>query len=264
MSARRSWPLLALASLSLVLLAGVYVYALGSARGFAFDDDALVDFLFENDHVTAYWVTKAVFESLNIVSGAAGCAAIGALVLWRRGPAAALILLLSIAGAVLAAQVLKLGLGRVDLLGGEARRSLGAAFFPSGHATAVMALALAATSPCRQLCALRSPCSEDWGRQRTPRATRSPALAHADTVAETHPRGLETIAQVIGTLVIALALGFAVAVAVLAAWSVGYSAIPLYVSRYAGFVEAALVMLGLALALPLIVLAVLARGSPAG
>lgn len=49
----------------------------------------------------------------------------------------------------------------------------------------------------------------------------------------------------------------------LAAGSIGYSAIPLYVSRHAGFVEAALVMLGLALVLPLIVLAVLARGSPA-
>lgn len=238
---------------------------------------------------------------MSVVSAAAVSAAIGALVLWRRGSAAALILLLSIAGAVLGAQVLKLGFGRFDLLGGEARRSLGAAFFPSGHATAVMALALAATfavpatlrAPVAVLGGLGSatigiaavflnghyPSDVVGGyllatasvsaalglsAMRAPRATRSPAPAHADTAAETRPRGLETIAQVIGTLVIALALGFAVAVAVLAARSIGYSAIPLYVSRYAGFVEAALVMLALALVLPLIVLAVLARGSPAG
>jgi membrane-associated phospholipid phosphatase len=52
------------------------------------------------------------------------------------------------AGALVAASALLAGelevvLGRVDLLGAEAERELGAAFYPSGHATVAMSLALA-------------------------------------------------------------------------------------------------------------------------
>jgi membrane-associated phospholipid phosphatase len=49
-----------------------------------------------------------------------------------------------ILGTILSAQGLKAGLGALDPFGSEARRALGRAFFPSGHAAAAMTVALIA------------------------------------------------------------------------------------------------------------------------
>jgi membrane-associated phospholipid phosphatase len=56
----------------------------------------------------------------------------------RTGRAVALLLV----GANVSAWVLEHALGELDPLGGEARRALGAAYYPSGHATAAMSLAI--------------------------------------------------------------------------------------------------------------------------
>lgn len=63
---------------------------------------------------------------------------------YRRSPATAWAVAAFLVACNISAWLLETGLGRLDPLGGEQQRALGAAYFPSGHVTAATSLALAA------------------------------------------------------------------------------------------------------------------------
>jgi undecaprenyl-diphosphatase len=128
------------ASPPIALLAGLYVFAVGTASGRRLDVSGLHPFA-----DSRLWLADVIEQSVNVVSAPVAALVLAAIAYRRRGLGSAVVVGLLLAGANLTAGPLKAALGAVDLLGGEDQRALGAAFFPSGHATAAMSLGLALT-----------------------------------------------------------------------------------------------------------------------
>lgn len=136
-------PIRALGAAVLVLgaLAGLYVAAVGTAAGAAFDGNGVVAL----DPVGAprvYEATRSLLETVSVVSVALFGAAVAAVALLRRRAELALGALGLIAAANVTTQLLKPALGRVDPTGGDIDRIFPGAF-PSGHATVAASLAVA-------------------------------------------------------------------------------------------------------------------------
>jgi membrane-associated phospholipid phosphatase len=129
----------------LVALAS-YVLAVGTEPGRTVDDEA-IDHDLDGAGET---ISRPIARAINPVTVALGAAGL-ALVAWRRDRRLALGILALVGGTSVATTALKHALGTWDLLGGEGARQLGEGFFPSGHAGAAMALAIALllTAPSR-------------------------------------------------------------------------------------------------------------------
>jgi membrane-associated phospholipid phosphatase len=124
----------------LVLMCLIYIAAVGWPAGRAIDDAARPD-----EEEGTFWraLLALPVESLRIPTFLlAGAVAI--VLARRRGPLAAAAAAAMLIGPNLSARLLELViLGGLDPLGGEHERPLGVGFFPSGHATAAMSLAVA-------------------------------------------------------------------------------------------------------------------------
>jgi membrane-associated phospholipid phosphatase len=120
-------------------LLALYVVAVGTSVGRRLDE-GLFDLL-TSERVEP--LAKAITHVVNPLTCA--LAAIPLLVAaYRRSPAAVWVVAAFLVACNVSAWLLETGLGRLDPLGGEQRRALGAEYFPSGHVTAATSLALAA------------------------------------------------------------------------------------------------------------------------
>jgi membrane-associated phospholipid phosphatase len=130
----------ALTSAGLSLAAvGLYAVAVGTAAGRRLDGEAFL-------RVSEGRLEPVADTFMHVLDPftAAAAGIVLVLVAHRRGRRAAV----TVAGFLIAcnasAWVLEAALGELDPLGGEGLRELGPAFYPSGHATAAVSLALAA------------------------------------------------------------------------------------------------------------------------
>lgn len=137
-SSRQLW---ILSGLAVLACAAVYVVALGTAWGLDADARAVPGGTGEarGDHVSTF--VHGGFQKVLDASIALGALAV-AFVGWRHRPAIAAVSIGTLIGATATVYALKPLLANADPLGGEAARSFEAAF-PSGHATAATAVALA-------------------------------------------------------------------------------------------------------------------------
>lgn len=124
----------------LLSLVALYVLAVGTAAGRRLDASGL--HAFPDDQPP---LADVIEHSVNVVSAPVAAFVLAAIAYRRRGRGSAVAVGLLLAGSNLTTGPLKTALGAVDLFGGEDQRPLGAAFFPSGHATAAMSLGLALT-----------------------------------------------------------------------------------------------------------------------
>jgi membrane-associated phospholipid phosphatase len=121
--------------------AAVAVYALALGTGFGRDwDERVVEMAVDGGERHA---ALAVARAVNPATAALAVLAVGVLAGRRGGRAGTLAAMVIAGGAPLAAIALSWVVGELDPTGGEQARSLGPAFFPSGHATVVTAVALA-------------------------------------------------------------------------------------------------------------------------
>jgi len=138
--------LIALAFAAALLLACLYVAAIGTEEGRRIDGTLLG----APDHrgrvfSLAEWTVDAF--GLQIAAPVAAALILFSLV--SRGTRTALVLITAIGGAVASARLFKEMLASTDPLGGETVRGIGSGFFPSGHSTTIMALVLAAVALAR-------------------------------------------------------------------------------------------------------------------
>lgn len=133
---------LSLAAVALLLLAAVYVLALGTSTGLEIDDDAIPLGLAGPDFDRAETATDRLLGTVSIGTLFLAGAGIVAIALVRRRPRHAVAAVALMAGANIATQLLKPLLDQADPLGGDAMR-FSEGVFPSGHATVAMSLALA-------------------------------------------------------------------------------------------------------------------------
>jgi membrane-associated phospholipid phosphatase len=121
----------------------IYVIAVGTAAG------RHVDVLLLRHDFGSGPLYRAAEYLLGAITWATVGASGLAITLWalrRHGPGCARRILAGLAGTYLSALALSLALGRIDPLGGEARRVAGSGYYPSGHAAMVAALAMAAVA----------------------------------------------------------------------------------------------------------------------
>jgi membrane-associated phospholipid phosphatase len=130
-----------LAVVPVALLGALYVVAVGTAFGRRMDVDAVQAF---PDGGRLEGLAEAVMQPVNAASAATAALVLTLLAFRRGGAPAAITVAALIAASSISARALKLSLGALDPLGGEHDRALGPAYFPSGHATAVMSIVLAA------------------------------------------------------------------------------------------------------------------------
>ena len=123
----------------LVAMVALYAAAVGTAAGRKLDAQAFRD-ISEGALESA---TDVVAHALNPVTAVLAGAVLLLVAVTRRGLRTGRAVALLLIGANVSAWALEHALGELDPLGGEARRMLGPAYFPSGHATAAMSLALA-------------------------------------------------------------------------------------------------------------------------
>jgi membrane-associated phospholipid phosphatase len=128
---------LACAASAAVLLA--YVAAVGTSTGLSVDASGLPGKAAPGPFRTV------LFGAENALGPASGVIAALAIVLLasRRSAGAAVAATVVLGGTLATAAALEALVPARDALGGEERRALGAGYFPSGHAAAVMALTLA-------------------------------------------------------------------------------------------------------------------------
>jgi membrane-associated phospholipid phosphatase len=120
-------------------LVALYALAVGTSVGRRLD--AALFELLSGERVEP--MAEAITHLVNPVI--CGLAAIPLLVAaYRRSPGTAWVVAAFFVACNVSAWLLETGLGRLDPLGGEQRRALGAAYFPSGHVTTATSLALAA------------------------------------------------------------------------------------------------------------------------
>lgn len=131
----------ALALASAAAFVALYAVATGTRLGRDVDEDIL------NDALEGKALGHLALALVHVVSPITAAAAFAA-ILWfavvRRGRCSALAVAVALVAANASAALLKLFTGEVDPLGGESARDLGVGFYPSGHATAVMSITLAA------------------------------------------------------------------------------------------------------------------------
>jgi membrane-associated phospholipid phosphatase len=127
-----------LAGLAALLFCALYVFAVGTQLGRALDAAAVRDVEGSLDDVLDRLVAAVNPLTVTLVV---------VVMIWlaiRSGrPTDGFRAGALVAASALLAGELEAVLGRVDLLGAEGEREFGAAFYPSGHATVVMSLALA-------------------------------------------------------------------------------------------------------------------------
>jgi membrane-associated phospholipid phosphatase len=129
--------------LAVLACALVYVVALGTRWGLRADAKALPGWTGGIDWERAHVAARRAVHTIHVATIVAGALAAAVVALVRRRRDLAAVAVTTLAGANLTTFVLKPLLARTDPLGGEASRALDASF-PSGHATAAMALALVA------------------------------------------------------------------------------------------------------------------------
>jgi len=130
-----------LAFVAAALFTALYVVAVGSADGRRIDEQLRGTELDLNDHVAG--LAARILNGFDIGFVLAATPALLLVAFVRCGVRTTLALALALAGAVASARLLKSLLASADPLGGELARSVGSGFYPSGHATTVMALVLA-------------------------------------------------------------------------------------------------------------------------
>ncbi len=126
--------------MSAALTAAIYIVAVGLADGRAADRAAMLE---DGAEARASALFSPLIAALNprtlgVLALLTTCASVHRFGV-RGGLAEAVLL----AGANGTTYSLERALGAIDPLGAEGQRALGAGFFPSGHATAAMSLALA-------------------------------------------------------------------------------------------------------------------------
>jgi membrane-associated phospholipid phosphatase len=125
----------------LAIMGAFYVVAVGWGEGREIDDAVRPD---EEDDTVWRAVFAVAVQSLRAPTFLLAAAIAVLLARARGGDRLAFAVGALLLGANVTEAGLELALGRLDLLGGESERALGVGFFPSGHATAAMSLALAA------------------------------------------------------------------------------------------------------------------------
>jgi membrane-associated phospholipid phosphatase len=120
-------------------LFALYALAVGTAAGRRLDAEAF-DWLTTERFEPA---AEAITGMLNRFTFALAATAL-VVVAYRRSPRCAWIVTGMLVACSVTAWLMENGLGSLDPLGGEHRRALGPAYFPSGHATAATSLAFAA------------------------------------------------------------------------------------------------------------------------
>jgi membrane-associated phospholipid phosphatase len=131
--------------LAVVALIAVYVLALGTRAGIAFDRRALLD-----AHTTKPWSEHwTVSDALHAVAAASFALMAIAVAALRRGDGRRLAAAaLMVGGASVSAQLLKRGLPVPDLIGPASTHAVERSF-PSGHAATTLALGLAVVDAMR-------------------------------------------------------------------------------------------------------------------
>ena len=131
---------LRLAGVTLLAAAAVYALAVGTGAGREWDASLVGMAVDGGERRTAIAVAHAV----NPATAVLAVLAVAVLASRRGGRPVAVAAVAIAGGGPVAAIALEWGLGALDPTGGEEARALGSAFFPSGHATVVTAVALAA------------------------------------------------------------------------------------------------------------------------
>lgn len=126
--------------MSAALFVALYAFAAGTRTGRGLDEDILNNAL---EGSAFEGLARALVDALNPITLAAAVVAILCFAVARRGRVTAAALAIALLGANACAALLKAVLGDGGLLGGEHARDLGAGFYPSGHATAIMSIVLA-------------------------------------------------------------------------------------------------------------------------
>jgi len=132
--------MMALAATSALLFAGLYAVAVGSADGRYVDEQLRPTSL----DATLDALAARIINGFSLIGAVATTSVLIVFALVRHGARTAVVLSVAIGGAVASARLLKALLGSADPLEGEMLRSLGSGFYPSGHATTIMALVLSA------------------------------------------------------------------------------------------------------------------------
>jgi membrane-associated phospholipid phosphatase len=134
------WRAGVLAVAALGLMVAAYAFFAGTAAGRAADAAVL------GQDLDGVWepVAWPLILAVNPLTTALAALAIVMVALRQRRRQAAAFAVIAIAGAAATARGLKAALSAVDPFGTEAARELGAGFYPSGHAAAIMAMCLAA------------------------------------------------------------------------------------------------------------------------
>jgi undecaprenyl-diphosphatase len=123
-----------------LLVALTYVFAVRADTGRRLDDETVHYYLYIGDSDRG--AAQVVAEAAGGLGVAPLWLALVAFAYRRRGRRAALVAVAIPAAAIASARVLKWLLVHLDPLGFEQLRSYGPGFFPSGHSTAITALAL--------------------------------------------------------------------------------------------------------------------------
>jgi membrane-associated phospholipid phosphatase len=128
------------------LIALLYVLAVGTGAGRGAEDAVFV-----NPRAVGDWVADAAIGSVDPWLLAALTMLAAVVVARRDGVRTGVALLVLVVGANVSTFVLERVLDALDPVGGEAERTLGPGYFPSGHATAAMSVACAviAAGPAR-------------------------------------------------------------------------------------------------------------------
>jgi membrane-associated phospholipid phosphatase len=131
---------LRLAAVALGTAAAVYAVAVGTGAGREWDASLVGMAVDGGERRTAIAVAHAVNPATVVLA----VLAVAVLATRRGGRSSAVATVAIAGGGPVAAVALEWGLGALDPTGGEGARALGPAFFPSGHAAVVTAVALAA------------------------------------------------------------------------------------------------------------------------
>lgn len=122
------------------MLSALYTWAVGSIDGKHVDSSTVVSLFSNEDTLTPALIVAHLAGAWTLVPI---CLMLVVAVCWRRGPRSAAAVAVLLVGVTASGRLLKTLLERLDPVDGEPTRMLGAGYFPSGHAAAAMALALA-------------------------------------------------------------------------------------------------------------------------